>query len=165
MHLKSGYIQLVYQNPLKFENQPLKFYKLSLNTGFVWDADYPLLNYERIPHSVLSSFSIDIIDLMIHAINNNKYPMLYIDEFYLPYRAQYQETHLIHENLFYGYDEEKETMNVLAYVTENGRYSFRPFEVSFSFVREAYLNSLLEYNGELKDSVILLSNKKEKIFI
>ena len=43
----SNYIQLVYQDPDRFANQPL-FYKLSWRTGLIWDADCPLLNYDAI---------------------------------------------------------------------------------------------------------------------
>ena len=160
--LYSNYIQLIYQNPDLFEDQPLKFYKLSLNSGYVWDADCPVLIYDRISRDMISFFDKDIINLICFAIDNGKYPMLYLDEYYLSYRSQYQRVHYIHENLFWGYDEEKELLKGLSYVTDDKGYSFKKFNVSFSEVRKAYKN--LNYDGELRDRVVLLSHEKERIY-
>lgn len=158
----SNYIQLIYQNPDLFEEQPLKFYKLSLNSGFVWDADCPVLIYDRISRDMISFFDSDIIRLICFAIDNEKYPILYLDEYYLSYRDQYRRVHYIHENLFFGYDEEKEILKGLAYVSDEEGYSFKTFCVPFSEVREAYED--LNYNGEMRNKVILLSHERERLY-
>lgn len=162
-----NYIQLIYQNPDLFEDQPLKFYKLSMNTGFVWDADCPMLIYDRISRDMVSFFRMDIIDLICHAIDQEKYPLVYMDEYYLSYRGQFQKVHYIHESLFRGYDEEKEILKGLAYVTDNKGYSFKEFSVPFAEVREAYAayeKSDETTNGEMRNRVAFLSHEKERIY-
>ena len=165
--LYCNYIQLIFQNPDLFEDQPLKFYKLSLNSGFVWDADCPMLVYDRIPRDLNSFFSKDIISLICFAIDHEKYPVIYLDEYYLTYRSQYHQFHYIHENLFWGYDEEKEILKGVAYVTDNTGYSFKSFSVSFAEVREAYqayMNTNVSEIGEMRNKIIFLSHEKERIY-
>lgn len=160
--LYSNYIQLMYQNPDIFMDQPLKFYKLSLNSGYVWDADCPVLVYDRLSRDMISFFGKDIISIVCFAINSGKYPVVYLDEYYLPYRGQYHKVHYIHESLFYGYDDEKKLLYGLAYVTKEDEYTFKEFDVSFSDVREAYNG--LKYDDEMRNRVMFLSNEKERIY-
>lgn len=160
--LYCNYIQLIYQNPDIFLDQPLKFYKLSLNSGYVWDADCPVLIYDRVSRDMISFFGKDIIDIVCFAIKSGKYPIVYLDEYYLSYRSQYQKVHYIHENLFYGYDEERELLNGLAYVTDKEGYAFKKFSVRYAEVREAYQN--LNYDDEMRNRVMFLSNEKERIY-
>lgn len=160
--LYSNYIQLIYQNPVRHDNQPLKFYKLSTNTGYVWDAECPILNYDRIPRSFLEMYGADITDFICFAIKNDQYPVVYMDEYYLSYRKQYHKKHYIHESLFYGFDSERKMFKGLAYVTDSEGYKFKTFETNFDEVRDAYNNYF--FKGELKDKITLLSIEKEKFY-
>lgn len=69
----SNYIQLIFQNPIRFDNQPIKFYKLSWTSGLVWDADCPLIKYDTVPKQIIDSIGIDIIEYICTAINQEYY--------------------------------------------------------------------------------------------
>ena len=60
----SNYIQLIFQNPIRFDNQPIKFYKLSWTSGLVWDADCPLIKYDTVPKQIIDSIGIFVLQLI-----------------------------------------------------------------------------------------------------
>jgi hypothetical protein len=158
----SNYIQLIFQNPKRFDNQPVKFFKLSCRTGYVWDTECPLLNYDKVTRNMLNSMRINIIDFICNAIEHSCYVLIYLDEFYLPYRSQFGKQHYIHESLFFGYDYNKKELYGLAYVTGENEYEFKEFSVSMDEVVQAYSTPF--YEGEQKERVTLLSCNHEKFY-
>lgn len=69
----SNYIQLVFQEPRKYDNQPVKFFKLSCKSGYTWDSDCPLLCCDTISRDMMAEIGIDIIDYICKAIYNKHY--------------------------------------------------------------------------------------------
>jgi len=154
----SNYIQLVFQDPKIFDNQPVKFFKLSFTNGKVWDAECPLLCYDRITRNMLRSMNLDVNELICRAIDNDFYVKLFLDEFYLPYRTAYNNSHYIHESFFYGYDDEKEILYGLAYVDRH----FKEFVVEMKNIKQAF--ELGEYCGTQQDRIIMLSCNPERFY-
>lgn len=158
----SNYIQLVFQDPAKYDNQPIKFYKVSFKNGDIWDADCPLLCCDTITREMIESIQMDIIDFICISIEHNNYVKIFLDEFYLPYRAQYRNEHYIHENFFYGFDSDKKELYGLAYVTDNTGYNFKEFSVCMDAVRQAYNAAFVE--SVQKGRIMLMSCNREKYY-
>lgn len=158
----SNYIQLLFQNPKRFDNQPIKFYKLSWNSGLIWDADCPLLKYDTVPKEILESNNVDIINYIISAISQEYYVKVYLDEYFLPFRSFYQKKHYLHESMFIGYDLDKQELYGLAYVTDYTGYHFKEFVVSMEDVRKAY--SIPVKDSVQRSRVMLMSCNWEKFY-
>lgn len=158
----SNYIQLVFQDPIKYDNQPIKFYKVSFKNGYIWDADCPLLCYDSITRDMIEMLNIDIIDFICKSIFYNNYVKVYLDEFYLPYRFLFKNKHYIHESLFFGFDYEKKELYGLAYVTDKTGYHFKEFAVNMDDVRQAYYAPIGE--SVQKERIVLMSCNREKYY-
>lgn len=158
----SNYIQLIFQDPKRFDNQPVKFFKLSCRTGYVWDAECPLLNYDRVTRSTIALLGINIIDFICSGIEQNCYVLIYLDEYYLSYRSQFRKLHYIHESLFVGFDLDKRILYGLAYVTDKYGYSFKEFTVEMDEVMHAYQSEY--YEGVQKERITFLSCNGEKFY-
>ncbi len=158
----SNYIQLAYQNPTKYDNQPVKFFKVSFKNGYIWDAECPLLCCDTITRDMLEVMNIDIIEFISKSICQNKYIKIYLDEFYLPYRIQFKKEHYIHENFFYGFDYEKKELYGLAYTIDKGVYQFEEFMVSMEEVRQAYQAAFMK--SVQKERIMMLSCNCEKYY-
>ncbi len=158
----SNYIQLIFQDPKRFDNQPVKFFKLSCRTGYVWDAECPLLNYDKVTRNTIALLGINIIDFICSAIEQNCYVLIYLDEYFLSYRSQFRKLHYIHESLIVGFDLDKKIFYGLAYVTDKYGYSFKEFTVEMDEVIQAYQGEY--YEGVQKERITLLSCNKEKFY-
>ena len=158
----SNYIQLVFQNPYLYDNQPLKFFKLSFKNGMVWDAECPLLNYDTITRKMLNEMDVDIIDYIRNSILHGLFVKVYLDEYYLPYRFSYKKKHYTHESLFYGFDDDKEELYGLAYVTDRNGYHFKRFIVEMKIIREAYYSPIEE--GFLRERIVGITCNSERYY-
>lgn len=158
----SNYIQLLFQNPIRFDNQPIKFYKLSWTSGLVWDADCPLIKYDTVPKQIIDSIGIDIIEYICTAINQEYYVKLYLDEYFLPFRNSYQNEHYLHESLFIGYDLSEQVLYGLAYVTDKTGYHFKEFTVDMDAVRRAYKIPIED--SVQRSRIMLMSCNWEKFY-
>lgn len=158
----SNYIQLVFQEPRKYDNQPVKFFKLSCKSGYIWDSDCPLLCCDTISRDMMAEIGIDIIDYICKAIYNKHYVRVYLDEFYLPYRSEYKRIHYIHENFFFGYDQVEKKLHGLAYVTDELGYHFKTVTVHMNEVREAYRAANVD--SVQQSRIMLMSCNKEKYY-
>ena len=158
----NNYIHLLYNDPERFSNQPLKFYKVSNRSGYTWDAECPALNNDKISVDILKENNIDIINFICNALSQDKYVLIFLDEYYLSYRPQFKRRHYIHDNFFYGFDKQKKELLGYSYNVEDNNYNLGKFTVSFSEVREAYEKA--EYDGAQHRRINLLSPNKEKFF-
>lgn len=159
----SNYIQLVFQEPERFDNQPVKFFKVSWKSGLIWDADCPLLICDTISRELVMANKIDIIDFICNAIDKEQYVKIYLDEFYLPYRSSYQWRHLIHESLFFGYDNDKKQLYGLAYITDANGYGFKEFSVDMNNVKQAF-EQVPIIDSVQKNRIMFMSCNWEKFY-
>lgn len=158
----SNYIQLLFQNPDCFSNQPVKFFKLSFINGEIWNAECPLLCYDKINRNMLLNMNVDVIQFICEAINQNYYVKINLDEYYLPYRKVYHKTHFVHESLFYGFDDELKELYGLSYVTDEKGYHFKEFTVNMEDVRNAYqIESVL---GVQQEKIVMISCNRERFY-
>lgn len=160
--LYCNYIQLVYQNPLFFCNQPVKFYKVSYFNGQVWNAECPLLCYDKITRGMLVLLNISIVDYICKALMGGSCVKLFLDEYYMPDSVAYHKNHYIHENLFWGIDTEKEEVYGMAYVTDELGYNYKEFSVSFKELHQAY--SISNDLGIQQERIVLMSCNEERFY-
>lgn len=158
----SNYIQLVFENPIIYDNQPVKFFKLSFKSGRVWDAECPLLYYDTITREMIEAMNIDIVDFICISIAHKSYVKIYLDEYFLPYRFVYKKIHYTHESLFTGFDYDKKELYGLAYVTDETGYGFKEFTVDMDVVRQAYAAPIDE--GSQKERITLMSCNRERYY-
>lgn len=158
----SNYIQLVFQNPIIYDNQPVKFFKLPFKNRRIWDAECPLLCCDAITRDMIEAMNIDIIDFICISISRNNYVRIYLDEYYLPYRFVYKKVHYTHESLFFGFDNDKNILYGLAYVTDETGYHFKEFSVDMDDVRQAYAAPIAE--GVQKERITLMSCNRERYY-
>lgn len=134
----SNYIQLFFQSP-EGNNQPLKFYKVELTDGRPWGALNPWLNYHKVTKDIIDIHSINIIEFLINSIDLNNYIIIHLDEFFLPYRTQYNSWHYTHETFINGYNAAEGIFYGVAYTKKHGVYE--EFSISFDELKQAYLNN------------------------
>lgn len=158
----SNFIQLIYQNPKKYDDQPIKFFKISSRNGLVWDADCQQLCTDAITKDILDAVGMDIINFICIAIDNGNYVRIYLDEYYLPYRLFYNDWHYTHESLFTGYNKKQNELYGLAYVTDEEGYNFKHFSVDMECVRMAYRKSNRE--DVQKSRITLMRCNPEKFY-
>lgn len=151
----SNYVQLVYEDPIIVNNQPLKFYKPAF-TGEMWDAVIPWLVEFKLTKDMLKLFNIDIIDLIIKSIDMDKYVNLLLDEYYLPYRSEYNKIHFTHDTFIYGYSEKKQEFYGMAYTKKTHHYD--KFSVKMKDLRKGFLNTNEGY--EPRRTVKMISHKQ-----
>lgn len=151
----TNYVQLVYEEPMNVANQPLKFYKPTF-TGEMWDAVIPWLVEFKLTTDMIKAFNIDIIELIITAIDMDKYVILLLDEYYLPFRIQYKKFHNTHETFIYGYSEKKHEFYGIAYTKDTNHYN--KFSVDMDDLKNGFLNTHEGY--EPRRTVKMLSHKE-----
>lgn len=126
--IKTNYIQLVwYEHNDKYSGHELNF---NINFFKYWD------NFEReyISNNLLAKNNVNIIKYMENAIIENKYLYLCLDEFYIPDRWAYNNTHFYHDVLVYGFDSERNLFYLCGY-DENMKFNFS--ECSYTNMIEA----------------------------
>lgn len=143
----SNYIQLYYDGNILF---PIQFY-MPDSTGYTWNFLCPWMNYQVIHKKTLIALKADILDLIIHAINDGYYVIAYVNEKYIPNKPSYQSKDFSHMFMIYGYDLDKKTFWHLGY---NNRI-FGSAEVVFNeFIKAFHDNP--QYQFYTHDRLYLL---------
>jgi len=132
--LYSNYITLVYGDPLNNSDQPLKFFKLTID-GIGWCYKLPCLYYFDVDRQSLGYFGVNIIEYIINEINQNRYVILNVDEYYTSFSEFYKSEHFLHALFIYGYDTEKNIFHIMAYHKKTMHYENTI--LSFSEMRAA----------------------------
>ena len=132
--LYSNYITLVYGNPLNNGDQPLKFFKLTID-GIGWCYKLPCLYYFDVDKQSLRHFGVNIIEYIVNEIDQNKYVLLNVDEYYTSFSVFYKSEHYLHALFIYGYDTDENIFHIMAYDKKTMHYENTI--VSFSEMRAA----------------------------
>lgn len=73
-------------------------------------------------NKLLGHEPVDIIGFIIQSLNQNCYPRIEVDEFYLPNKRSFGKRNFAHPTLVYGYDNESATLSALGFDAK-GLYS------------------------------------------
>lgn len=104
--IASNYIEIAggttqYENDLN----SYRYYIDSYCFCDVYSVRDPVLIQNGVSSKILTG--IDIHEIIRESINNDKYILLFVDEYYLPESASGNSEHRLHEQLIYGYCEAK----------------------------------------------------------
>ncbi|SET14494.1 hypothetical protein [[Clostridium] polysaccharolyticum] len=111
--LFSNYIQLQYDSTYGL---PLEHTSLTRKSFSYYTAN-ALLDYARIEHSFLCFTKKSLVEFTKMMIDTKKYLEVELDEFYVQGTcAQKAQFHFSHQNLIYGYDDEKEVIYCISFI-------------------------------------------------
>lgn len=123
----------------------------------------PWLEYRAIDKEVLSSCKVDIHDFVCSNIDNGYY--VYIadfDDYYLPQRRAYQNSHFAHDILIHGYDKANREYHISGF-NERLFYSFTKIDFENFVNAYRYSESHRDYESTDNISLIRLFKKRSDI--
>ena len=95
---------------------------------------YPMLYYDG-----------DFTSYIIQMINRGYYMVVHIDEFYIPDKGAYEEYHLVHASLVYGYNMDKREIYGIGFDDD---MTFREITFDFDAFNEAYESGKRNYKED-----------------
>ncbi|KEO84420.1 hypothetical protein [Tumebacillus flagellatus] len=110
----------------------------------------PYLSVQRIQRETLKTFKTSILEFIRESIDRGWYLHLNIDQYHIPRREHYGNTHFAHDILVYGYDEETRMFDVLGFRDD---LAFAPSQVSFEEFEAAYLS--LDHIKNWSEEIVL----------
>ncbi|WP_128893903.1 hypothetical protein [Longirhabdus pacifica] len=115
---------------MDYANSPIPY------TLFSFDfKQSPWLKMEKITRKTLHHVQKDMLSTLKYFIDEQKYIYLYLDEYYIPRRRTYHQSHFLHENLIFGYDDDAQTFDVLGY---DEKMIFKPIQISYEALMQSY---------------------------
>ncbi|MFC5407377.1 hypothetical protein [Cohnella soli] len=130
-YLYSNFIQLCSLKKMPKPSHWLDFYTPSLLAD-----NLDLANVSQIDRSTIAGLNINIIDLLLNAIDNHYYVFIFLDEFYIPKSPAFQKFRYPHMILIYGYDATEKSFHTAGFF-EGGKFSRST--ATFEQVKQAYL--------------------------
>lgn len=107
---------------------------ISFNVQLYEDNIYNLYK-ETMMIETMKNFNSDIINIIINCINNNKYIITFIDEYYVPFSLAFQEWHFNHDFFIIGYKLPEKKLITMGYGNDS---QYRIREVSFDNFNHAW---------------------------
>lgn len=98
----------------------------------------------------------ELVHFFKQSIDQGEYVYLFLDEYYLPGKAMYQQHHFAHDTLLYGYDEDKQVFHTLGF---NQNYEYGPTEIGFDSFLESYRMADRSHEYYTKEIVLYRLNK------
>ncbi|GFN33208.1 hypothetical protein PCURB6_34680 [Paenibacillus curdlanolyticus] len=140
----SNYTQLFCQNILTHPHMDLhlRFYEYHQNyeDWFYYTlAPQRLLKMERVFKGTLLKNNVDVIQLIINAIDDNRYAYTSVNDFHVDGRPSFQKEKDDHDFFIYGYDLEQKLFHVAGYYGESEAYTTATIE--FDVFLKAYLDT------------------------
>ncbi|AIQ51297.1 hypothetical protein [Paenibacillus sp. FSL R7-0331] len=126
----NNYVQLfVDKNDYKKKLLRLDFYT---NNPFI---TCPFISHQHIHRNIIKRAYDDIVEFLIHSLEEGYYIYLIIDSYYISKYAKYQVNHQVHDLFIYGIDTERSIFYAADNFT-NGKYSYE--EIPLDQIRKAY---------------------------
>lgn len=117
-----------------FMDLRLFYHKNYINFLFLEEELEQILDLAYIPYQTIEE-SGGILSFIRTYINAGEYCNVHLDEFYLPVKEHFQSRHFVHENLIYGFDDERE--EIYAYGMAE-RQQTRKYTISYEDFVIAY---------------------------
>ena len=74
---------------------------------------HPFIKFTEDKQDLIQSVYNGIWDYVLTKLRHGYYVHLYLNEYYIPNSDSYQEQYFLHENLFYGYNEDSKTVSII----------------------------------------------------
>ena len=120
----SNYIQLF--APRVYHEGRFNFYVHKAQPAIV----SPLLDTQRFDRAIIEFANASVTDFLSNCLQRGWYVQLYLDEYFIPVRASYGNSHFVHEVLVYGEDSDSKLFTVLGY-TERGLIEAQQVEAQY----------------------------------
>lgn len=111
-----NFIQLIYNHENEWKGIDLDYYffpRKNVDNSYMYFPNF-LDTYYDVIYDVLDCFS-TIHEYIQWNIKHMFYPEICLDEFFVPNRYSYNESHYKHYNLFYGFDDERKIYYIMGY--------------------------------------------------
>lgn len=115
----------------------------------------PWLITQKLEREIVLDSPPGIVEFLVNGINSGYTISLNVDEFYIPRRRVYRQTHYAHDILVYGYDDAKRTFLVLGYDEE---MQFRKTHVPFHELEQGFRH--LEWTDNYAEQIYLYKFNK-----
>ncbi|KEQ21801.1 hypothetical protein [Paenibacillus tyrfis] len=116
---------------------------VSFYEPYAWYTTNPWFEFDKINHKSITSFGIDLNEIIIDYIDQGYYVLAIVDEFYVPKREAFQTFHLEHDILIFGYNRSNKTYNTIGYdnkgVFGQSLTSFNDFEKAFFNIKNNFI--------------------------
>lgn len=129
-----GWFYSNFINIYSFYDQEINKLIINFDVQFFEDEVY-YLNREKISVKTLDAISNRPIENIIELLNQNKYVILFLDEYYIEESLRYNKEHFDHEFMIYGYDLEEGTFDTINYGND---YHYKSRKMSFKSFTEGY---------------------------
>lgn len=145
----SNYINL-YCNNLYFPNK--KELAVNFLSGSIFGG-IPLLKHHEIKKSVIKNTEKELNYFIKNCLNKNYFFYTFIDEFFIPNRIAYNNTHFSHDIMIYGCNPQNGSYNVLGY---DASKKFRESIVKYNDFGNAFSN----YIENAYDTTVIFKKKE-----
>ncbi|WP_251571593.1 BtrH N-terminal domain-containing protein [Paenibacillus sp. MER TA 81-3] len=115
----------------------------------------PWLITQKLEREIVLDSPPGIVEFLVNGINSGYTISLNVDEYYIPHRRVYRQTHYAHDILVYGYDAAKRTFLVLGYDEE---MQFRKTIVPFHELEQGFRH--LEWTDNYQEQIYLYKFNK-----
>lgn len=88
--------------------------------NYLYDC-WECLDYRKISGDILSANNINVIEYIINGLKIGYYSDIWLDTYYIPGKPGYNERHMSHGLLIYGYDSKSKEFHSLSY-SDRGQY-------------------------------------------
>ncbi len=116
----------------------------SIKNGFMYMSNNQFLQVTPLEVNTIRSFPDGIKGMVKWAVNNDKYLVVWVDEYYIPNRNAYQKKHFPHCNMIYGYDDDTSTIYMMGY----GKV-YQSAEISYDDLTENFSHMTTKEDGAL----------------
>jgi hypothetical protein len=114
--------------------------RLGFNFVVPWYDRNPCLDCEVLLRREIMESERSAIELITGSINQDKYVVTAVDEFYIPRSTAYKSMSFKHDIMIYGYDDVKESLKVLRY---NDKDQIAKYEITYKEFLDAFEQSPL----------------------
>ena len=89
----------------------------------------------------------NIVKYIKEQIKGGLYVNVHLDEYYLSKKDRYEKSHFVHENLIYGFDDDKKVFMAFGFTK---RQQMAPFYIKYNELKKAYKNGRIYYRHGAK---------------
>ena len=139
--IMSNYIQLCANKNIK--NSDGVFLEFYGEHGF----SSPFLEVQKLSWKFLSKMGINLHNVVEKVIEEGYYIYVQVDEYFIPKRWAYNNTHYLHDLLIYGYDKSKGQYNVVGY---DDKFNYVESVISYTEFYNGFVNNF--YDLELDEN-------------
>lgn len=138
----SNYIQLCCKVDFnQIAGVPLDFF-IDIKKDYNYYLNNPIIFTQTIRRDLVEScFDGDIVAFVKNCLDRGYYFDSFLNQFHVPYRGAYQRSFILHDNLIYGYDDQKKELDIYGF---GYNHTFINSTISYDEFASAYHSCPIE---------------------